>query len=57
MSVEAGYDSFKGGWQTHWEKDLFDEIMRSKYRNISIMLKIEPGDSIVVPKVSVNENI
>lgn len=55
MSVEAGYDSFKGGWQTHWEKDLADETMRSKYKNISIMLEIEPGDYIVIPKVSVKE--
>ena len=44
MSVEAGYDSFKKGWQKHWEKDLSDEDMRATYKNLTIMLEIEPGD-------------
>lgn len=56
MSVEAGYESFKAGWEKNWTEDnLPDKTMRSKYRNISIMLDIEPGDYIIVPKVSVKE--
>lgn len=55
MSVEVGYDSFKKGWQEHWEKDLPDETMRARYNNLSIMLEMEPGDYIIVPKVSVQE--
>ena len=56
MAVDSGYDAFKAGWQTHWEKDLPDETMRPRYNNLSIMLEIEPGDYIIVPKVSVKED-
>ncbi len=54
MAVNSGYDAFKTGWQTHWEKDLSDETMRQRYNNLSIMLEIEPGDFIIVPKISVD---
>lgn len=55
MAVNASYDSFKAGWQAEWEKNLPDETMRARYHNLSIMLEIEPGDYIIVPKVSVAE--
>ena len=42
--------------QAEWEKDLPDETMRARYNNLSIMLEIEPGDYIIVPKVSVEED-
>ena len=55
MAVNASYDAFKAGWQAEWEKDLPDETMRARYNNLSIMLDIEPGDYLIVPKVSVAE--
>lgn len=55
MQVNQGYDTFKSGWQAHWGKDYSDEVMKSKYNNLLIMLEIEPGDYIVVPKVSVQD--
>ena len=30
--------------------------MRARYNNLSIMLEIEPGDYIIVPKVSMEED-
>ncbi len=56
MAVDSGFDTFKAGWQKHWEKDLPDETMLSRFNNLSIMLEIEPGDYIIVPKVSVEED-
>lgn len=56
MALDSSYDTFKAGWQSEWEKDLPDEMMRARYNNLSIMLKIEPGDYILVPKVSVEED-
>ena len=55
MALDSSYDTFKAGWQSEWEKDLLDETMRARYNNLSIMLEIEPGDYIIVPKVSVEE--
>jgi len=52
MQIDRGYESFKAGWQNHWEKDLPDKTMRSKFNNLSKMLEIEPGDYIVIPKIS-----
>ncbi len=49
MAINAGYESFKAGWQTHWEKDLSDKEMRRRYKNLSIMMDIEPGDYIIIP--------
>ena len=46
----SSYDTFKAGWQSEWEKDLPDETMRARYNNLSIMLEIETGDYIIVPK-------
>ncbi len=43
MALDSSYDTFKAGWQSEWEKDLPDEMMRARYNNLSIMLKIEPG--------------
>ena len=56
MQIDAGYDSFKAGWQKHWESDLSDDTMRSRYNNLSIMLEIEPGDYIIIPKISTQED-
>lgn len=56
MAVDSGYDAFKAGWQAHWEKDLKDDTMRFRYNNLSIMLEIKPGDYIIVPKVSLDED-
>lgn len=56
MAIDSSYDTFKAGWQSEWEKDLPDETMRARYNNLSIMLEIEPGDYIIVPKVSVDED-
>ena len=50
MAIDSSYDTFKAGWQSEWEKDLPDETMRARYNNLSIMLEIEPGDYIIVPK-------
>ena len=56
MALDSSYDTFKAGWQAEWEKNLPDETMRARYNNLSIMLEIEPGDYIIVPKVSVEED-
>lgn len=56
MQIDAGYASFKAGWQKHWGSDLSDDTMRSKYNNLSIMLEIEPGDYIIIPKISTQED-
>ena len=55
MQINQDYEGFKAGWQTHWEKDLSDKVMKARYSNLRYMLEIEPGDYIVVPKVSVRE--
>ncbi len=52
MQVDKGYESFKTGWHDHWGNDIPDKTVYSKYKNLSIMLEIEPGDYIVIPKIS-----
>lgn len=56
MRVDQGYDAYKAGWQAHWEKDLSDEQMKPRYSNIAIMTEIEPGDYIIIPKISMEND-
>ena len=55
MQIDRGYEAFKSGWQAQWG-DTSDDAVQSKYKDISIMLEIEPGDYIIVPKISVQAN-
>ena len=56
MSLDPGYDSFKAGWRKNWGNYLSDENIRARYNNLSIMLEIEPGDYIIIPKLSTKED-
>lgn len=56
MRVDQGYEAYKAGWQAHWEKDLTDDHMKPRYSNIAIMTEIKPGDYIVIPKVSLEND-
>lgn len=56
MQLTDGYESFKNGWQKHWEKDLPDDTMRSRYNKLSIMTEIMPGDYIIIPKISTQDD-
>ena len=56
MALDSSYEAFKAGWQAEWGKNLPDETMRARYNNLLIMREIEPGDYMIVPKVSVAED-
>ena len=56
MAVDAGYDSFKAAWRADWGDSDPDERIRSIYKALIILLEIEPGDYIIVPKVSTHKD-
>lgn len=56
MAIDKGYDSFKDGWRKNWDENIDDDTARPRYGNLVTMLDIEPGDYIIIPKVSVNED-
>ena len=56
MRIDSGWDTFKAGWQNDWGNYLAEESMYSKFKNLSIMLDIEPGDYIVIPKISATKD-
>jgi len=56
MRADQGFETYKLGWQKHWEKDLPDEHMRARYNIISIMNNIIPGDYLIIPKISVEND-
>jgi len=56
MRVDNGYEAYKSAWQKYWEKDLPDEKMKPRYNNIVIMTEIQPGDYIIIPKISLEND-
>lgn len=52
MSVKGSFEEYEAAWR-NWSNDESSiESIKSKYRNISIMKDMTPGDLIVIPKIT-----
>ena len=56
MDIRQPFESFLDGWTRAWGtyETVDEKRVRSKYRNLLIMREMQPGDIIVIPKVSEN---
>lgn len=57
MDIRNSLDAFREGWKKAWGGDYDEGKVNKKYRNLRIMLEMQPGDIIVVPKVGRNDYV
>lgn len=56
MSVAQDFEGYESAWHSAWgEDDAERNYILGKYNNIHLMTEMQPGDIIIIPKVSLSD--